>query len=79
MGKLSIQAGRFRTPRYSRLQRRQQVNLYKLRIEPAGYGSDYHRWLLRYTLAHEIAHDVLNSDKEIGEVPEYQTLVLGNI
>jgi len=41
------------------------------------YGSDYHRWLLLYTLAHEIAHDVLNSDKEIAEVPEYQTLGLG--
>ncbi|HWP58287.1 MAG TPA: hypothetical protein VNL14_10395 [Candidatus Acidoferrales bacterium] len=29
------------------------------RLARLAYGSEYHRWLLRQTLAHEIAHDVL--------------------
>lgn len=53
-----------------------QIIFISYELTRLAYESDYHRWLLRYTLAHEIAHDVLHSAKGIGEVPEYETLGL---
>jgi predicted Zn-dependent protease len=42
------------------------------------YEDDYHRWLLRQTLAHEIAHDVLGGDSATGQDFGYKSPGLAN-
>ena len=42
------------------------------------YADDYHRWLLRHTLAHEVAHTVLKGPLAAAHDSEYGTVGLAN-
>jgi predicted Zn-dependent protease len=44
-----------------------QVIYISYELSRRAYENNYYRWLLRHTLAHEIAHDVLGGDRETGQ------------
>ena len=47
-------------------------------LSKRAYVDDYHRWLLRHTLAHEVAHTVLNGKLATELDSDYQTGALAN-